>query len=160
MVLMSRSKKLNSTHSRKKNHNHPHKRGVPGADDLIAWLFLQMNEKGVTIKEMSEKTGVGTRTLNSWKSKDESKRKQPSLRSIVVCMECIGFYLLPQESVIPMTEDEHFFPPQDFMDKLCRMKIRQKAKSEKLTEEEWLDKDNAEYLEECREGVRTLRERF
>lgn len=159
-MISNKNKKFISIYSRKKNHHHPHKLGVPGADDIVDWLFLQMNEKGITLKEMSEKTGVDLRTLNSWKAEDEARRKFPTLPAIVACMEYLGFPLTPTPPVVAITEDKHFFPYEHFQANLCALIIKQKAEKAGITEKEQIERDNKEYIVEIKEKLRTRRTRI
>lgn len=58
-----------------------------GANPLIGFLFKQMNEQGITMKQLSKKSGVHNATIGRW------FRHEPTMLNYEACLNVLGYNL-------------------------------------------------------------------
>ncbi len=127
-------------------------RGLAGADDIVQWLALIMNEKGVTYEKLSERSGVPIRTIKNWFHHDQSKRKMPNLRSIQACFEALGQSLAPTKAEIVLKFEESFYPIISFRQELLEKWLEQAARLNGLSVDEFIERSEANYREAVKRG--------
>lgn len=89
-------------------------RGLAGADDIVQWLALLMNERGVTYDDLSARSGVAVRTIKNWFDSNQKRRKGPTLQKIQACFEALGQSLIPGKAEIIVKDDVYFYPILNF----------------------------------------------
>lgn len=127
-------------------------RGLAGADDIVRWLAVIMNEKGVTFDKLSKRSGVPVRTIKNWSDHDQSKRKLPNLRSIQACLEALGQSLIPAKAEIVLNNGEYFYPIRRFRQELLERWLEQAARLSGLSVDEFIEKSEADYHEAVKRG--------
>lgn len=117
----------------------PVEMGLAGADDIVEWLALLMNEMEVSYDELSRRSGVPTRTIKKWFSADLDARTMPKLQTIQACLEALGQSLISTGPSVPIGKDRHFFPIKHFRLKLLEKRLDQAATRKGITVNDLID---------------------
>lgn len=134
-------------------------RGLAGADDIVQWLAILMNEKNVSCEELSKQSGVPTDTIKKWFKRDQDKRKIPTLRSMQACLEALGQSLIAGRAEIIIKNDIYFYPVMSFRQELREKTITQMASSRGISESELVERQEAEHEEAVKRGLKAPRRR-
>ena len=127
-------------------------RGLAGADDIVQWLAVLMNERSVTYDQLSLRSGVPARTIKKWFDHDQNKRKLPNLRSIQACLEALGESLIATRASILLNNGDHFDPIMRFRQELRKKSREQMARLSGLSADEFIERSEANYREAVKRG--------
>ncbi len=134
-------------------------RGLAGANDIVQWLAILMNERGVSYNELAKRSGVPVRTIKNWFDHDQNRRKLPNLRSIQACLEALGQPLIPGRAEIPLKNGEYFYPIMTFRRELLEKWLEQMASLSGLSVDELIERREVEYHEAVKRGLASPRRR-
>ena len=134
-------------------------RGLAGADDIVQWLAVLMNEGSVTYDELSLRSGLPARTIKKWFDHDQNKRKLPNIRSIQACLEALGQSLIPARSEILLKNGESFYPILTFRRELLEKWLEQAAKLAGLSVADFIESREVKYHEAVKKRLRSPRRR-
>jgi transcriptional regulator with XRE-family HTH domain len=134
-------------------------RGLAGADDIVQWLSILMNERGVSYDKLSELSGVPTRTIKNWFNHNQDNRKIPNLRTIQACFEALGQSLIVGRASIFLNNGDHYYPIMSFRQELLESSLEQRARIAGLSVDEFIERSEAEYHETAQEGLAGPRRR-
>ncbi len=99
------------------------KPGHAGAELIVAWLFLALNESDVTYEGLAEHLGVSVETIRNWKH----RRATPTLHHIVAALEHVGYYLTPVEADERPDPSTGYYPISLEWLRLVQAKQKQKS---------------------------------
>lgn len=69
--------------------------GLSGANKLVTFMFLLLEEQKITSDALSRATNIPLKTIESWGAANSRNRKEPSLNDLVACFEELGRPLMP-----------------------------------------------------------------
>lgn len=69
--------------------------GLSGANQLVTFLFLLLENKQMSSVELSRATNIPLKTIESWGAHNPKNREEPTLNDLVACFEELGRPLVP-----------------------------------------------------------------
>lgn len=127
-------------------------KGLAGADDIVEWLALLMNEKEVSYEELSSRSGVAVRTIKKWFDNDLAKRTIPNLQTIQACLEALGYSLIPAGPSVLVDETTRYLPLEQFRRSLLLKRLEQGAKHRGTSVEEHIEDQESRFKEGVARG--------
>ena len=134
-------------------------KGLAGADDIVQWLAQLMNKKGVSYDQLSNRSGVPSRTIKKWFSRDEASRTIPKLNTIQACFEALGQSLIVSPPSIQIGGGVNIDPIKAFRQQILEDWLDLSARARGVSVADFIEDLEAKHRRAIRNGTKGYRRR-
>jgi transcriptional regulator with XRE-family HTH domain len=113
--------------------------GLAGADDIVQFLALLMNKKEISFDQLSQSSGVPSRTIKKWFSGDENVRTMPQLNTVQACFEALGHSIIVGMPSIDVGTEKTTYPIETFRQQLLDEWLEQAAKARDMSVADFIE---------------------